>query len=93
MIQVSNISNQVGRTSVSFPVNMPYKEMADNCEALLEGKPQKVSNLTSSQPSGGKRSARTYTHGGNNQEKEEPTRRRVHFKVTVCLLSYTPLLI
>ncbi|CAK9310283.1 unnamed protein product [Citrullus colocynthis] len=77
---VSNISNQVGRTSVSFPVNMPYKEMAGNCEALLEGKPQKVSNLTSSQPSGGQRSARTYTHGGNNQEKEEPTRRRVHFK-------------
>lgn len=85
MIQVSNISNQVGRTSGSFPVNMPYKEMAGNCEALLEEKHQKVSNFTSSQPSEGQR--RTSTHSGNSQ-KEESSRRRVHFNVnTVCPLS------
>lgn len=95
MIQVSSISSKVGRTSgSSFPVNLPYKEMAGNCEALLEGKPEKVSSFTSSQPSEGQRSGRTSTHGGNNQEKEEPSRRRVRFSVNmVCPLSCTPLLI
>ncbi|XP_008461315.1 protein SEMI-ROLLED LEAF 2-like isoform X2 [Cucumis melo] len=81
---VSSISSKVGRTSgSSFPVNLPYKEMAGNCEALLEGKPEKVSSFTSSQPSEGQRSGRTSTHGGNNQEKEEPSRRRVRFSVNI----------
>uniref|UniRef100_A0A0A0K606 Uncharacterized protein n=1 Tax=Cucumis sativus TaxID=3659 RepID=A0A0A0K606_CUCSA len=79
---VSTISNQVGKTpGSSFPVNLPYKEMAGNCEALLEGKPEKVSSFTSSQPSEGQRSDKTSMHGGNNQEKEEPSRRRVRFSV------------
>ncbi|XP_023004440.1 uncharacterized protein LOC111497749 isoform X4 [Cucurbita maxima] len=78
---VSNISNQVGRTSGSFPVNVPYKDMASNCEALLEGKQQNLSNFTNSQPSEGQRPVKTSTHGGNNQRKEESSRRRVHFCV------------
>ncbi|XP_022960135.1 uncharacterized protein LOC111460970 isoform X2 [Cucurbita moschata] len=78
---VSNISNQVGRTSGSFPVNVPYKDMASNCEALLEGKQQNLSNFTNSQPSEGQRPVKTSTHGGKNQRKEESSRRRVHFCV------------
>lgn len=73
---------------------MPYKEMAGNCEALLEGNQQKVSNFTSSQPSEGQRSVKTSTHGGDNKEKDEPSRRRVRFNVnSVCSLSYTPFFI
>ncbi|KDO83457.1 hypothetical protein CISIN_1g035569mg [Citrus sinensis] len=46
---VSNKTPQVGRSSVSTPSNMPYNEMAGNCEALLMGKHQKMSVSMSSQ--------------------------------------------
>lgn len=48
-MQVSNKTPQVGRSSVSTPSNMPYNEMAGNCEALLMGKHQKMSVSMSSQ--------------------------------------------
>ncbi|XP_022147837.1 uncharacterized protein LOC111016661 isoform X2 [Momordica charantia] len=78
---VSTISNQVGRSSGSFPTNMPYKEMAGNCEALSEEKQHKISNFMSSQSSERRRSGRTSNNDNNNQLKEEPSRRRVQFNV------------
>ncbi|KAB2631306.1 hypothetical protein D8674_008825 [Pyrus ussuriensis x Pyrus communis] len=42
-------AHQVGRLSVSNAPDVPYKEMAGHCEALLIGKQQKMSNLMSSQ--------------------------------------------
>lgn len=90
MMQISDITNQVGRLSGSFPANMPYKEMASNCEALSEEKQQKISNFMTPKEA----SVGTFTHDDDNQEKEEPPQRHVHFGVNkVRFLSYTPLLI
>ncbi|KAM0981155.1 protein SEMI-ROLLED LEAF 2-like isoform X2 [Malus sylvestris] len=47
---VLETAHQVGRVSVSNAPDVPYKEMAGQCEALLLGKQQKMSNLMSSQP-------------------------------------------
>ncbi|XP_061340367.1 protein SEMI-ROLLED LEAF 2 [Gastrolobium bilobum] len=44
---VLDTPHQAGRISVSTAFNMPYKDMADNCEVLLKGK-QKMSRLMSS---------------------------------------------
>lgn len=41
-------SHHAGRISVSSASNMPYKDMADNCEVLMMGK-QKMSRLMSTQ--------------------------------------------
>lgn len=41
-------THQVGRISVST-ADMPYKEMAGHCEALLVGKQKKMSHLMSAQ--------------------------------------------
>lgn len=38
-------AHQVGRISVSTAPDVPYKEMARHCEALLMGKQQKMSNV------------------------------------------------
>ncbi|KAK8570510.1 hypothetical protein V6N13_003188 [Hibiscus sabdariffa] len=46
---LSQTSHQVGRHSVSAPTDMPYSEMAGNCEALLVGKQQKMSSVMSAQ--------------------------------------------
>ena len=46
-MQVSDTTHQVGRVSVSTPFDMPYKEMALHCEALLMGKQQKMSTFMS----------------------------------------------
>ncbi|XP_027909256.1 uncharacterized protein LOC114168575 [Vigna unguiculata] len=46
---VSETTNQVGRISISTPFDMPYKEMALHCEALLVGKQQKMSTFMSTQ--------------------------------------------
>ncbi|CAI0404585.1 unnamed protein product [Linum tenue] len=42
-MQVSETTNQVGRSSVSTPPHIPYMEMAGHCEALSTGKQQKMS--------------------------------------------------
>ncbi|KAK6285271.1 hypothetical protein POUND7_011450 [Theobroma cacao] len=46
---LSETTNQVGRSSVSSPPDMPYSEMAGHCEALLMGKQQKMSTVMSAQ--------------------------------------------
>ncbi|KDP43492.1 hypothetical protein JCGZ_16779 [Jatropha curcas] len=46
---VSETTYQVGRFSASTPNDMPYKEMAGQCEALTAGKQKKMSDLMSSQ--------------------------------------------
>lgn len=45
--QVSETTHQVGRVSVSTGPDVPYKEMARHCEALLMGKQKKMSGLIS----------------------------------------------
>ncbi|XP_027355487.1 uncharacterized protein LOC113865252 [Abrus precatorius] len=47
---VSETTHQVGRISISTPFDMPYKEMALHCEALLVGKQQKMSTFMGSLP-------------------------------------------
>lgn len=42
-MQVLETAQQVGRFSVSSTPDVPYKEMADQCEALLVGKQQRMS--------------------------------------------------
>ncbi|XP_057547816.1 protein SEMI-ROLLED LEAF 2-like isoform X1 [Amaranthus tricolor] len=42
---VVDTAQQVGRFSVSTAPDLPYKEMASHCEALLMGKQQKMSSL------------------------------------------------
>ncbi|KAM4091941.1 hypothetical protein ACJW30_09G174500 [Castanea mollissima] len=42
---VLETAHQVGRISVSTAPDVPYKEMARHCEALLLGKQQKMSNV------------------------------------------------
>lgn len=44
---VSETTHQVGRVSVSTGPDVPYKEMARHCEALLMGKQKKMSGLIS----------------------------------------------
>ncbi|XP_042513279.1 protein SEMI-ROLLED LEAF 2-like isoform X2 [Macadamia integrifolia] len=46
---VSETSCQVGRFSVSTTPDVPYKEMANHCEALLLGKRQKMSSFMTAQ--------------------------------------------
>ncbi|XP_022756818.1 uncharacterized protein LOC111304505 isoform X5 [Durio zibethinus] len=46
---LSETADQVGRSSVSTPPDMPYSEIAGHCEALLVGKQQKMSALLSAQ--------------------------------------------
>ncbi|XP_057541194.1 protein SEMI-ROLLED LEAF 2-like [Amaranthus tricolor] len=46
---VVDTAQQVGRYSVSTAPDLPYKEMASHCEALLMGKQQKMSNLMTAQ--------------------------------------------
>ncbi|RDX77904.1 Protein EFR3-like protein, partial [Mucuna pruriens] len=46
---VSETTHQVGRISISTPFDMPYKEMALHCEALLVGKQQKMSTFMNTQ--------------------------------------------
>lgn len=49
-LQVSETTHQVGRISISTPFDMPYKEMALHCEALLMGKQQKMSTFMGTLP-------------------------------------------
>ncbi|KAL9255681.1 SEMI-ROLLED LEAF 2-like protein [Drosera capensis] len=46
---VLDTAHQVGRFSVSTAPDVPYREMANHCEALLMGKKQKMSNLVLAQ--------------------------------------------
>ncbi|XP_061353917.1 protein SEMI-ROLLED LEAF 2-like [Gastrolobium bilobum] len=47
---VLETTHHVGRVSVSTPSNMPYKEMALHCEALLAGKQEKLSTFMGTHP-------------------------------------------
>ncbi|XP_022970281.1 uncharacterized protein LOC111469294 isoform X2 [Cucurbita maxima] len=77
---ISDITNQVGRVSGSLPTNMPYKEMAGNCESLSEDKQQKISNfITSKQNNEG--SFKNSNRDDDSVGKEEPSQRHVHFAV------------
>lgn len=87
-MQISDITNQVGRVSGSLPTNMPYKEMAGNCEALSEENQHKISNFISSPPTK-EGSVGNFNHNDENPRKEEPSQ-RVHFAVhKVRCLSYS----
>ncbi|XP_058729483.1 protein SEMI-ROLLED LEAF 2-like [Vicia villosa] len=71
LCSVLETTNHVGRISVSTPSNMPYKEMALHCEALLAGKQQKISTFMGAHPLHGysfRILAPDYNH-----EKDEPT--------------------
>ncbi|OVA07297.1 hypothetical protein BVC80_1601g76 [Macleaya cordata] len=46
---VLETARQVGRVSVSTTPDVPYKEMAGHCEALLNGKQQKMSTFMNAQ--------------------------------------------
>ncbi|GAB2221594.1 hypothetical protein Droror1_Dr00012779 [Drosera rotundifolia] len=46
---VLDTAHQVGRFSVSTAPDVPYREMANHCEALFTGKKQKMSNLVLAQ--------------------------------------------
>ncbi|KAE9620179.1 hypothetical protein Lalb_Chr01g0000401 [Lupinus albus] len=50
---VLETTHQVGRISVSTASDMPYKEMAFHCEALLVGKQQKLSPFMGTHPMNG----------------------------------------
>lgn len=67
-MQVVETSHQVGRTSVSTPNDMPYKEMAGHCEALRMGKQQKLSTFMAVQ----QRQENSISHSSqdSNQEKK-----------------------
>lgn len=88
MVQISDITNQVGRLSGSLPTNMPYKEMAGNCEALSEENQQKISNFITSQPTK-EGSVGNLTHDDDSPGQEEPPQRRVQFTVNKVLRYHT----
>lgn len=46
-MQVSQTTTQLGRYLVSDPLDMTYTEMAGHCEALLMGKQEKMSFMSS----------------------------------------------
>lgn len=48
-VQVPDTTLQVGRFSVSTTSDVPFKEMAGHCKALVMGKHQKMSVLTGAQ--------------------------------------------
>ncbi|KAI5389399.1 protein SEMI-ROLLED LEAF 2 isoform X2 [Lathyrus oleraceus] len=73
---VSETTHHVGRISVSTPSNMPYKEMALHCEALLAGKQQKISTFMGANPLHGY-SFRILAPPDYNHEKDEPTNSNV----------------
>ncbi|XP_004506319.1 protein SEMI-ROLLED LEAF 2-like [Cicer arietinum] len=72
---VLETTHHVGRISVSTPSNMPYKEMALHCEALLAGKQQKISTFMGAHPFHGISFRIPVPH--YNQGKEEPTNSNV----------------
>lgn len=47
--QVLDSAQQVGRMSISVTPEVSYKEMTNQCEALVHGKRMKMSNLMSIQ--------------------------------------------
>ncbi|RZB73636.1 uncharacterized protein LOC114378611 [Glycine soja] len=67
---VSETTHQVGRISISTPFDMPYKEMALHCEALLMGKQQKMSTFMGTHPMQGYFSFRIPAPEYNQQKDE-----------------------
>ncbi|KAM1503702.1 hypothetical protein ACFX13_029251 [Malus domestica] len=68
---VSETTHQVGRLSVSVATNMPYMEMAGQCEALQMGKQQKLSTFIVAQQR--QESLIRFSNDCNQQEKETPS--------------------
>ncbi|XP_068342588.1 protein SEMI-ROLLED LEAF 2-like [Pyrus communis] len=69
---VSETTHQVGRLSVSVATNMPYIEMAGQCEALQMGKQQKLSTFIVAQQRQ-ESLIKFSTRDCNQQEKETPS--------------------
>lgn len=85
-LQVLETTHQVGRISVSTPSNMPYKEMALHCEALLVGKHQKISTFMGAHPLPGlsfRIPAPDYS-----QEKDESTNSNLQLSLPLVLLYF-----
>lgn len=68
---VSETTHQVGRLSVSVATNMPYMEMAGQCEALQMGKQQKLSTFIVAQQR--QESLIRFSNDCNRQENETPS--------------------
>ncbi|XP_047338812.1 protein SEMI-ROLLED LEAF 2-like isoform X2 [Impatiens glandulifera] len=62
---VLETSNQIGRASISTGHDMPYKEMANHCEALQMGKQQKMNVFISSNDEIQGIHEPPYSQGGN----------------------------
>ncbi|CAK8571140.1 unnamed protein product [Lathyrus sativus] len=73
---VFETTHHVGRISVSAPSNMPYKEMALHCEALLAGKQQNISTFMGANSLHGY-SFRIFAPTNYNHEKDKPTNSNV----------------
>lgn len=69
-MQVLETNHQVGRVSVSTPNDMPYKEMAGQCEALQMGKQKKISTFMTAQH---RQESSIRISCDYNKEKEEPS--------------------
>lgn len=83
---VSETTHQVGRVSVSTGPDVPYKEMARHCEALLMGKQKKMSGLISGNP--GQECLTDFSfHNQNNESKAIVSSSYVH---TGSLEVYNP---
>ncbi|KAL5760443.1 hypothetical protein ACOSP7_018955 [Xanthoceras sorbifolium] len=66
---VLETTHQFGRCSVSAPPDMPYKEMAGNCEALVMGKKQKMMSALLSFAQNQESSIKIFAHDHNQAEK------------------------
>lgn len=85
-LQVLETTHHVGRISVSTPSNMPYKEMALHCEALLVGKQQKISTFMGTHPLQG--ISFRIPIPDSNQEKDESTSSDVQLSLPTVLLYF-----
>lgn len=86
-LQVSETTHQVGRISISTPFDMPYKEMALHCEALLVGKQQKMSTFMGTHPMQGYFSFRIPAPE-YNQQKDESSNSSVQQTLSSVLLYF-----
>ncbi|XP_062114862.1 protein SEMI-ROLLED LEAF 2-like [Humulus lupulus] len=64
--------HQVGRVSVSTPNDMPYKEMAGQCEALQMGKQKKISTFMTAQQRQESSISISYAHNKGMEASSSP---------------------
>lgn len=86
-VQVSETSNQVGRVSVSTPNNMPYKEMAGQCEALRMEKQEKISTFFTAQQRQ-ESSIRTFCDYNQGKEVSSSSIVQLDFPMVLPFTSY-----